>query len=154
MNLSDVKSTPFKRSRRRRVGRGRASGRGKTSTRGMRGEGQRSGNGIKLLYQGGQTPLFMRLPKRGFNNARHRKVYSIVNVGRLNQLPDGTEVNPEFLIKRGVIRKMLDGVKVLGDGELTKKLVVKAHHFSQTAVQRIQNAGGSVEVINRTTKDE
>ena len=154
MNLSDVKSTPFKRSRRRRVGRGRASGRGKTSTRGMRGEGQRSGNGIRLLYQGGQTPLFMRLPKRGFNNARYTKVYAVVNVERLNQLPDGTEVNPEFLRKRGVVRKILDGVKVLGDGELTKKLFVKAHHFSQTAVQKIQNAGGSVEVINRTTKDE
>ena len=153
MNLSDIKSTPFKRSRRRRVGRGRASGRGKTSTRGMRGEGQRSGNGIRLLYQGGQTPLFMRLPKRGFNNARYRKVYSVVNVGRLNQLPDGTEVNPEFLLKRGVVRKVLDGVKVLGDGELTKKLVVKAHHFSRSAVEKIQGAGGSVVIIDRTTKD-
>jgi len=154
MNLSDVKSIPVKRRRKRRVGRGRASGRGKTSTRGMRGEGQRSGTGIKLLYQGGQTPLFMRLPKRGFNNARHRKIYSIVNVGRLNQLPDGTEVNPELILQRGVVSKLLDGVKVLGDGELTKKLFVKAHHFSQTAIQKIQNAGGSVEVINRTTKGE
>ena len=154
MNLSDIKSTPFKRSRRRRVGRGRASGRGKTSTRGKRGEGQRSGNSIKLLYQGGQTPLFMRLPKRGFNNARYTKVYSVVNVGRLDQLPDGAEVDPEFLLKRGVVRKILDGVKVLGDGELTKKLVVKAHHFSRSAMEKIQGAGGSVVIIDRTTKDE
>ena len=148
MNLSDVKATPTGRKRRRRVGRGRASGRGKTSTRGMRGEGQRSGSGGRPLYQGGQTPLFMRLPKRGFNNARFTKTYSIINVGRLDELADGTEVNPVFLLECGAIKHVLDGVKILGDGELTKKLVVKAHHFSRSAVEKIQSAGGSVVIID------
>ena len=147
MNLSDVKATPVPRKRRRRVGRGRGSGRGKTSTRGMRGEGQRSGSGGRLLYQGGQTPLFMRIPKRGFNNARFRKNYTVINVGRLNTLPDGTEVSPAFLLQQGVIKKVRDGVKILGDGELQRKLVVKAHLFSQSARQKIQDAGGTVEII-------
>jgi len=114
----------------------------------MRGEGQRSGSGGRPLYQGGQTPLFMRLPKRGFNNANFTKKFAIVNVGALSELPDGTEVDPMFLLERGAIKHVLDGVKILGDGELTNKLVVKAHHFSKSAVEKIQNAGGSVVIID------
>ena len=148
MNLSDVKSTPTGRKRRRRVGRGRASGRGKTSTRGMRGEGQRSGSGGRPLYQGGQTPLFMRLPKRGFNNNNFKKNYAIVNVRELDALPEGTEVNPVLLLESGVIKHVFDGVKILGDGEITKNLVVKAHHFSRSAVEKIKGAGGSVIIID------
>jgi large subunit ribosomal protein L15 len=148
MNLSDAKAIRSDRKPRRRVGRGRASGHGKTSGRGVKGAAARSGWGGKPMYRGGQTPLFLRLPKRGFTNARYRKVYAVVNVGRLNNLPDGTEVSPLLLLEQGVIKHVLDGVKVLGDGELTKKLVVKAHHFSRSATQKIEGAGGSVVVID------
>lgn len=134
--------------KRKRVGRGSASGWGKTSGRGMNGQNSRSGGGVRPGFEGGQMPLFRRLPKRGFTNI-FAKVIQGVNVEALNRFEDGTEVTPELLIECGVVKaaKAKDGIKILGKGELTKKLDVKAQFFSESAKAKIEEAGGKVQVI-------
>ena len=132
----------------KRVGRGGGSGMGKTSTRGEKGQKSRSGVSIKPWFQGGQTPLYRRLPKRGFNNARFETKFATINLSDLNYyFNDGDVVTPEILKERGIIKKGLNGIKVLGNGELEKKLTIKANRFSSTAVTKIETAGGKVEVI-------
>jgi len=147
MNLSDVVSVRKKRDRKRRVGRGEGSGRGKTSSRGMRGAKSRAGWGGKLGYEGGQMPLFRALPRRGFNNKRFRIPCGIINVSDLARFADNAEVTPELLREMGLITRREELVKVLGDGEIAKPLTVKAHRFSKSAAEKIQAAGGKVEVI-------
>lgn len=130
----------------KRKGRGPASGLGKTSGRGHKGQKARSGGGVRPGFEGGQMPLIRRIPKRGFTNI-FAKVYSIVNVKDLEVFEAGTVVTPELLKKKGIIRKLNDGVKILGNGELSKSLTVKAHKFSKTAQDKIEAVGGKAEVI-------
>ena len=132
---------------RKRVGRGPGSGTGKTSGKGHKGQNARSGGGVRPGFEGGQLPLFRRLSKRGFNNYNFRTVYATVNVGDLERFEEGTTVTKELLIEAGLVKKELDGIKVLGNGELTKKLTVKADKFSSTAKEKIENVGGTTEVI-------
>ncbi len=138
---------PGGRKRRKRVGRGPGSGHGKTSTRGHKGQKARSGGGKGPAFEGGQMPLQRRLPRRGFNNARFGKEFTIVNVAALNAFESGAEVTPEVLLSRRIIRKVRDGVKVLGDGELGQALTVKAHAFSREARSKIEAAGGRAVVL-------
>ena len=142
-NLSPVEGA---RHRKKIVGRGTGSGHGKTSGRGHKGQNARSGGGVRLGFEGGQTPLFRRIPKRGFTNFT-RKEYAIVNVAALNKFEKGTEVTPELLIETGLVGKELNGIKILGEGELNVALTVKAHKFSKSAVESIEKAGGKIEVI-------
>ena len=132
---------------RKRVGRGAGSGTGKTSGKGHKGQNARSGGGVRPGFEGGQLPLFRRLSKRGFNNYNFRTVYATVNVGDLERFEEGTTVTKELLIEVGLVKKELDGIKILGNGELTKKLTVKANKFSSTAKTKIENVGGTTEVI-------
>lgn len=141
-----MKYTEGARKSRKRIGRGHASGTGKTAGKGHKGQNARSGGGVRLGFEGGQTPIARRLPKRGFTNFT-RKEYAIVNVEALNKFDNGVEITPELLIETGLVRKELDGIKILGQGELEKKLVVKANKFSKSAVAVIEKAGGKVEVI-------
>jgi len=132
----------------KRVGRGPGSGMGKTSTRGQNGQKSRSGASIKPWFQGGQSPLYRRLPKRGFNNARFTTRYAIINLSDLNRFfNDGDVVSEEILKERGIIKNSLSGIKVLGNGVLEKKLTVKANRFTNSAVSKIEDAGGKAEVI-------
>ncbi len=146
MKLHTLEYTPGSKKESKRVGRGHGSGNGKTSGRGEKGQNARSGGGVAIGFEGGQTPLYRRLPKRGFHNP-FRKEYAVVNLEQLNRYEDGSEVTLETLITDGVLNKALCGLKVLGQGNLEKKLVVKAHKFSKSAQQAIENAGGKVEVI-------
>ena len=133
---------------RKRVGRGPGSGMGKTSTHGEKGQKARSGASISAWFQGGQSPLYRRLPKRGFKNTRFETKYAVINLSDLDRFfNDGDVVTPEVLKERGIIKKQLNGVKVLASGELTKKLTVKAQRFSSASVTKIENAGGKAEVI-------
>ena len=145
MNLHEMKSMA-PRTARKRVGRGPGSGLGKTSGRGQKGQNARSGGGVRPGFEGGQTPLARRLPKRGFTNI-NRKEYAVVNVEDLNRFEDGTVVTPALLKEVGLVRKELNGVKILGNGELTKKLNVTAAKFSKSAVEAIEKAGGKAEVL-------
>ena len=147
MKLHELSPNPGSVSSRKRVGRGPGSGLGKTSGKGHKGQNARSGGGVRVGFEGGQLPLFRRLSKRGFNNFEFRTVYATVNVSDLNRFEDGTTVTPELLIETGLVKKELDGIKVLGNGELTKKLVVKANAFSETAKVKIEKNGGKAEVI-------
>ncbi|KUK13282.1 MAG: 50S ribosomal protein L15 [Synergistetes bacterium] len=131
----------------KRVGVGIGSGHGKTSCRGHKGQKARSGGGVRLGFEGGQTPLALRIPKRGFNNGPFRKEYVVVNVKDLNIFSETDVVTPELLLERGVISYIGDGVKILGEGELQKPLLVKAHAFSKSAIEKIEKAGGKAEVI-------
>ncbi len=146
MKLHDLQSPDGAVHRRKRVGRGIGSGHGKTSTRGHKGQKARSGGGVRPGFEGGQMPLQRRIPKRGFTNI-FKKNYSIVNVKDLERFDDDTVVTPALLIQSGLIKSIQDGVKILGDGELTKRLVVKAHKVSQTAESKIAARGGRIEVI-------
>ena len=146
MKLHELSKNPEMKSR-KRVGRGPGSGLGKTSGRGEKGQKARSGASIKPWFQGGQTPLYRRLPKRGFNNARFTTRYAIINVETLNKFNDGDVVTPEILKEMGIIKKELAGVKVLGNGKLTKKLTVKANRFTNSAIVKIEELGGKAEVI-------
>ena len=130
-----------------RRGRGHGSGNGKTAGKGHKGQKARSGGGVRPGFEGGQLPLFRRLSKRGFNNYEFRTVYSTVNVSDLNRFEDGTVVDIALLKEVGLIKKELDGVKVLGSGELTKKLTVKANAFTKSAKEKIETIGGKTEVI-------
>lgn len=133
---------------RKRLGRGIGSGLGKTSGKGHKGQNARSGGGVRPGFEGGQMPLFRRLPKRGFTNI-FAKEYATINIDDLNKFADNTVVTPELLFSEGIVKKgkAKDGIKVLGDGELTAKLTVKAQKFSKTAAEKIEAAGGKVEVI-------
>ena len=139
--------TNLEATNRKRIGRGPGSGNGKTAGKGHKGQNARSGGGVRVGFEGGQLPLFRRLSKRGFNNYNFRTVYATVNVSDLNKFDDNTVVTPELLIESGLVTKELDGIKVLGNGELTKKLTVKANKFSLTAKEKIEKNGGIVEVI-------
>lgn len=132
----------------KRLGRGTGSGHGKTSTKGHKGQWARSGGGVRPGFEGGQMPITRRLPKRGFKNAMFKKVYNTVNVDVLNVFEDGTVVTAELLLETGIISKLeAYGLKVLGDGKLEKKLVVKAKKFTEAAANKIKEAGGEVEVL-------
>lgn len=146
MKLHELKYTEGARRDKKRIGRGPGSGNGKTSGKGNKGQNARSGGGVRLGFEGGQTPLFRRIPKRGFTNFT-RKEYAIVNVAALNKFEKGTEVTPELLIETGLVGKELNGIKILGEGELNVALTVKAHKFSKSAVESIEKAGGKIEVI-------
>ena len=147
MKLHELNALPEAKSR-KRVGRGPGSGMGKTSTRGENGQKSRSGASIKAWFQGGQTPLYRRIPIRGFNNKNFETKYAVINLSDLDKFfNDGDVVTPEVLKERKIIKKQLSGVKVLGSGELTKKLTVKANRFSTKAVTKIENIGGKAEVI-------
>lgn len=132
--------------KRKRVGRGPGSGHGKTAGRGHKGQKSRSGYSQRAGFEGGQMPLYRRVPKRGFTNI-FAKQFAVLNVKDLNRFDEGTTISPEFLMEQGVVRKLGDGLRILGQGEVTKKLMVRAHHFSKSAAEKIQQAGGSVEVI-------
>ncbi len=147
MKLHELNAAPEAKVR-KRVGRGTGSGLGKTAGRGENGQKSRSGASIPAWFQGGQTPLYRRVPKRGFNNARFRTEYATINLSDLNKyFNDGDEVTPEVLKEKGIIKQQLCGVKVLGNGELEKKLTIKANRFSSSAVTKIESAGGKAEVI-------
>ena len=146
MKLNELKYTEGARRESKRIGRGHGSGNGKTAGKGHKGQTARSGGGVALGFEGGQTPLYRRLPKRGFTNYT-RKELATVNVGALNRFEDGTTVTVEKLLATKLVRKELDGVKVLGVGELTKKLTVQANAFSKSAKEAIEKAGGNAEVI-------
>lgn len=147
MKLHTMKPAEGATFTRKRVGRGIGSGLGKTSGKGHKGQNARSGGGVRQGFEGGQLPLFRRLSKRGFNNYNFRTNYAVINLSDLEKFADGTEVTPELLIENGIIKKQLDGIKVLGHGTLTKKLNVKANKFSTTAKEKIEAIGGTTEVI-------
>ncbi len=146
MKLEELKSPPGANKRTKRVGRGMGSGHGKTSTRGHKGQKARSGGGTRLGFEGGQMPLQRRLPKRGFNNI-FKKQYAIVKVKDLNCFDDGSVVTVDMLQQAGLVNKINAGVKILGDGELEKKLTVQVHKCSRQAEEKIQAKGGNFEVI-------
>lgn len=146
MKLHELKPSEGSRSTRKRIGRGIGSGTGKTSGKGHKGQNARSGGGVRPGFEGGQNPLFRRLPKRGFTNI-NRKEFAIVNLDTLNRFEEGTEVTPALLIETGVVSSEKSGIKILGNGTLEKKLTVRAHKFSASAKEAIENAGGSTEVV-------
>ncbi len=146
MRLHDLRPAEGSTKSRKRVGRGTGSGSGTTAGRGMNGQNSRSGGGVRPGFEGGQMPLFRRIPKRGFNN-KFKKQWTIINVELLNSFEDGTEITPELLLETGVVSKVNYGIKVLGDGELNKKLTVRANKFTQSAITKIEAAGGKAEVI-------
>ncbi|GFN33437.1 50S ribosomal protein L15 [Paenibacillus xylaniclasticus] len=146
MKLHELQPAEGSRKERKRVGRGIGSGNGKTAARGHKGQNARSGGGVRPGFEGGQNPLYRRLPKRGFNNP-FRKEYAVVNIEELNSFAAGTEVTPEVLLEKGIVKNPQSGIKVLGNGEIKVQLTVKANKFSQSAVEKIQAAGGKTEVI-------
>lgn len=144
--LNELRPNEGARKNRKRLGRGAGSGTGKTAGKGSKGQNARSGGGVRLGFEGGQIPFFQRLPKRGFTNV-NRKEFAIVNLTQLNMFNDGDVVTPEVLLEKKIIGKLQSGVKVLANGTLEKKLTVKANHFSKQALELIQQAGGTAEVI-------
>lgn len=146
MKLNELKATEGARSTKKRIGRGFGSGNGKTSGKGQKGQNSRSGGGVAIGFEGGQTPFFKRMPKRGFTNFT-RKEYAIVNVEDLNKFEDGVTVDFAAVKAAGLVKKELDGLKVLGNGKLEKKLTVKAAKFSASAKKAIEEAGGTAEVL-------
>ncbi|WP_251860729.1 50S ribosomal protein L15 [Clostridium sp. Marseille-Q2269] len=146
MKLHELKAAEGASKASKRVGRGTGSGLGKTSARGQNGQNSRSGGGVRPGFEGGQMPLYRRLPKRGFKNI-FAKEYAAINLDRLNCFEDGTVVTPELLVEKRVVKKVKDGVKILGNGNIEKKLTVKAAKFSKSAIEKIEAAGGKVEVI-------
>lgn len=146
MKLHELKPAEGSRQDRKRKGRGIGSGNGKTAGKGHKGQNARSGGGVRLGFEGGQTPLYRRLPKRGFTNI-NRKEYAIVNLDALNRFEDGSEVTPELLLEIGLVSNEKSGIKILAKGNVEKKLTVKAHKFSSAAKEAIEAAGGTAEVI-------
>lgn len=146
MKLHELQPAEGSRHTRKRIGRGIGSGLGKTAGKGHKGQNARSGGGVRPGFEGGQNPLYRRLPKRGFTNI-NRKEYALVSLDALNRFAEGTVVTPELLKETGVISALRDGVKVLANGELNVKLTVKAHKFSQVAAEKIAQVGGTAEVI-------
>jgi large subunit ribosomal protein L15 len=149
MRLHTLKPRPGAKHRPKRLGQGESSGHGKTAGRGGKGQTARSGSSIRIGFEGGQMPLIRRIPKRGFNNARHATRYIPVNIESLNSFDNGARVDEEALRKAGLANGRGDGIKILGDGELTKKLTVSAHAFSASAKAKIEGKGGSCEIISR-----
>ena len=147
MKLHELSKVEGSTHRRKVVGRGPGSGHGKTSGRGEKGQKARSGGGVHIWFEGGQTPLFKRLPRRGFSNARFATRYAVVNVSDLNRFKDGEVVTPELLKESGLVKKELNGIKILGNGKLEKKLTVKANRFTNSAITKIEELGGTTEVI-------
>ena len=147
MRLHDLKPRPGAKHRRKRLGQGESSGRGKTAGRGGKGQTARSGSSIRIGFEGGQMPLIRRIPKRGFNNTRHATTYIPVNVESLNVFENGAKVDGDALRALGLANGPGNGIKILGDGEVTKKLSVTAHKFSAGARKKIEAAGGTCEVI-------
>jgi len=147
VNLSDVKRSAKRHRKRKRVGRGMGSGLGKTAGRGHKGAKSRSGYSRKPVYEGGQMPLFRRLPKRGFSNARFATPVAVVNVASLSRFRKGSEVGPDELQQAGLVKGRVSRIKVLGNGDLEKALTVRAHAFSKSAREKIERAGGQAEVI-------
>jgi len=146
MQLHNLKPTPGSTHAKKRLGRGTGSGTGKTAGSGHKGQNSRSGGGTRLGFEGGQTPYFKRLKKRGFTNV-NRKDYAVVNISELNRYAEGTVVTKELLLQDRLITKLNSGLKILGNGNLDVKLTIQAHKFTATAVEKIQAVGGSVEVI-------
>ncbi len=153
MKLHELAPNPGARQERKRLGRGIGSGHGKTSGRGHKGQKSRSGGGVRPGFEGGQMPLLRRLPKRGFSNAPFKVTYEVVNVADLERFDAGTVVTPELLEETRVCKNAVKGVKILGTGELTKALTVRAHKVSASARQKIEAAGGKVEVIGEATEE-
>lgn len=146
MKLHELKPAEGSRQERKRKGRGIGSGNGKTAGKGHKGQNARSGGGVRPGFEGGQTPLFRRLPKRGFTNI-NRKEFAIVNLDMLNTFEEGVEITPELLIEYGIVKNEKAGIKILAKGNIEKKLTVKAHQFSAAAKAAIEAAGGTTEVI-------
>lgn len=146
MKLHELRAPEGSTKNPKRKGRGTATGQGKTAGRGMNGQNSRSGGGTRPGFEGGQMPLYRRVPKRGFTNI-WKKVWEIINVEDLNAFENGTLVTPELMIEVGLAKKVVDGIKILGNGELEKSVTVKAHKFSKTAIEKIESAGGKAEVI-------
>ena len=146
MRLHELKAVPGATRAPKRKGRGTATGQGKTAGRGMNGQNSRSGGGVRPGFEGGQMPLYRRIPKRGFTNI-WRKEYELVNVETLNRFDNGTEVTPELLIAEGIVKQVKDGIKILGNGKLEKNLTVQAQKFTKSALEKIEAAGGKAQVI-------
>ena len=147
MKLNELRTPEGSRQESRRVGRGVGSGLGKTSGRGYKGQKARSGGSINPVFEGGQLPLYRRLPKRGFSNAKFKIVYAVVNVEDLNRFEDGTVVTPALLKETGLVKNQLAGIKVLGNGNLGKKLTIQANKFTASALEKIEKSGSKAEVI-------
>ncbi len=146
MKLHELKAAGGSTKNPKRKGRGTGTGNGTTAGRGMNGQKSRSGGGVRLGFEGGQMPLYRRLPKRGFTNIWGTE-YTVLNVDALNKFEAGTVVTPEMLKEAGMVKQVKDGIKILGDGKLDKSLTVQAHKFTKTAIEKIESAGGKVEVI-------
>lgn len=146
MRLHDLQPRPGAKKRRKRIGCGESSGHGKTSCKGHKGQKARAGKGIRPGFEGGQMPLYRRLPKKGFSNAMFKDVYEVVNVAALNAFEDGTTVNEQALREKGLVNRGCDGVKILGNGELSRKLTVQVDKVSASAREKIEKAGGSIAV--------
>jgi len=147
MKLHELEKNIGATQAKKRVGRGPGSGLGKTSGRGQKGQKARSGGSINPVFEGGQLPLYRRIPKRGFSNAKFKTVYAVINVEDLNRFEDGTVVTPALLKDTGLVKKQLNGIKVLGNGKLEKKLTIQANKFSASALEKIKEAGSKAEVI-------
>lgn len=147
MKLHELKKNEGATFRKKIVGRGRGSGLGKTSGRGQKGQNARSGGGVSPVFEGGQLPLYRRLPKRGFSNHDFKTVYAVINLSDLNVFNDGDVVTPALLKEKGIVKKQLDGIKVLGNGTLEKKITIQAHRFSSSALRKIEESGSKAEVI-------
>ncbi len=147
MKLNELQRNIGATQAKKRVGRGPGSGLGKTSGKGQKGQKARSGVSINPVFEGGQLPLYRRIPKRGFSNAKFKTVYAPINLSELNRFEDGTVVTPALLKDTGLVKKQYDGIKVLGTGELTKKLTIQANKFSVSALEKIKKAGSKAEVI-------
>lgn len=147
MKLHELKKNPGATHSKKIVGRGPGSGLGKTSGKGHKGQNARSGGGVRPVFEGGQLPLYRRLPKRGFSNAKFKTEYAVINVGDLNKFDEGTVITPELLKETGFVKKQLCGIKVLGDGEIDKKITIRAHRFSSTALEKLEKSGSKAEVI-------
>ena len=147
MKLNELQRNIGATHAKKRVGRGPGSGLGKTSGRGQKGQKARSGASINPVFEGGQLPLYRRIPKRGFKNARFKTVYGVINLADLNKFEDGTVVTPALLKDTGLVKKQYEGIKVLGNGKLEKKLTIQANKFSESALEKIKEAGSKAEVI-------
>ena len=147
MKLHELKKNEGATFRKKIVGRGPGSGLGKTSGRGQKGQNARSGGGVSPVFEGGQLPLYRRLPKRGFSNHDFKTVYAVINLSDLNVFNDGDVVTPALLKEKGIVKKQLDGIKVLGNGTLEKKITIQAHRFSSSALRKIEESGSKAEVI-------
>jgi large subunit ribosomal protein L15 len=153
MDLSGLKPAPGSTKKRKRVGRGDGSGHGKTSCRGHKGQGARSGGNVPPGFEGGQMPLRRRIPKHGFHNPFHHS-YAVVNLGQLEVFDSGSEVTPELLLERRLIRRKGESIKILADGALSKPLIIKAHAFSSKAKEKLEALGGKAELLQRGDKQE